>query len=63
VQNAYEADERIFQEAGDRQGRARSSLTHYNFVRFYRSIRCTPAMEAGVASSPLTLKDLVDMAA
>jgi len=38
-------------------------FTHYNFVRFHRSIRCTPAIEAGVASSPLTVKDLVDMAA
>ena len=38
-------------------------FTHYNFVRFHRSIRCTPAMEAGVASSALTVKDLVDMAA
>jgi len=27
-------------------------FTHYNFVRFHRSIRCTPAMEAGVVSSP-----------
>ncbi len=38
-------------------------FTHYNFVRFHRSIRCTPAMEAGIASSPLTVKDLVEMAA
>ena len=38
-------------------------FTHYNFVRFHRSIRCTPAMEAGVVSSPLTVADLVDMAA
>ena len=38
-------------------------FTHYNFVRFHRTIRCTPAMEAGVVSSPLTVKDLVEMAA
>ena len=38
-------------------------FTHYNFVRFHRSIRCTPAMEAGVVSSPMTVGDLVDMAA
>jgi hypothetical protein len=38
-------------------------FTHYNFVRFHRSIRCTLAMEAGVVSSPLTVKDLVEMAA
>lgn len=38
-------------------------FTHYNFVRNHRSIRCTPAMEAGVASSALTVRDLVEMAA
>jgi len=39
------------------------TLTHYNFVRFHGTIRCTPAMEAGSASSPMTIEDLVDMAA
>jgi len=34
-------------------------FTHYNFIRFHRSIRCKPAMKAGVASSPMTLKELV----
>ena len=38
-------------------------FTHYNFVRFHRSIRCTPAMEAGVVRSPLTVRDLVELAA
>ena len=38
-------------------------FTHYNFVRFHRSIRCTPAMEAGVVRSPIAVADLVDMAA
>lgn len=38
-------------------------FTHYNFVRFHKSIRCTPAMEAGVAPSALTVADLVDIAA
>jgi len=38
-------------------------FTHYNFVRFHKTIRCTPAMEAGVASSPLSVRDLVEMAA
>jgi len=38
-------------------------FTHYNFVRFHRTIRCTPAMEAGVVSSPLTVGDLVELAA
>jgi IS1 family transposase len=38
-------------------------FTHYNFVRFHKTIRCTPAMEAGVVPSALTVGDLVDMAA
>ena len=38
-------------------------FTHYNFVRFHKTIRCTPAMEAGVLPSALTVADLVDMAA
>jgi hypothetical protein len=38
-------------------------FTHYNFVRHHRTIRCTPAMDAGIASSALTVKDLVEMAA
>lgn len=35
----------------------------YNFVRTHGSIRCTPAMEAGVMKDALTVGDLVDMAA
>lgn len=35
----------------------------YNFVRFHRTIKWTPAMEAGIARSALTIGDLVDMAA
>jgi len=35
---------------------------YYNFVRFHKTIRATPAMEAGVVSSPMTVKDLVEMA-
>lgn len=38
-------------------------FTHYNFVRFHKTIRCTPAMEAGIVPSALTVADLVDMAA
>ncbi len=38
-------------------------FTFYNFVRFHRTIRCMPAMAAGVARSELTVADLVDMAA
>jgi hypothetical protein len=35
----------------------------YNFVRYHRSIKCTPAMEAGIARTALTVADLIDMAA
>jgi len=38
-------------------------FTHYNFLRFHTTIRCTPAMEAGIARSPMTVKELVEMAA
>ena len=34
----------------------------YNFVRFHRTLRMTPAMEAGVIATPPTIKDLVEMA-
>jgi len=38
-------------------------FTHYNFVRIHKTLRCTPAMEAGIVSSPMTVKELVEMAA
>ncbi|HUJ09219.1 MAG TPA: IS1 family transposase [Verrucomicrobiae bacterium] len=34
---------------------------YYNFCKIHTTIRCTPAMEAGVATSPWTVRDLVDM--
>lgn len=34
----------------------------YNFVRFHKTIRMTPAMSAGVMNSPLTVQNLVEMA-
>ncbi len=34
---------------------------HYNFVRIHQSLRVTPAMEAGVVSSPWTLADMVEV--
>jgi len=33
---------------------------YYNFVRIHRSLRVTPAMEAGVTKSVWTINDLVD---
>jgi IS1 family transposase len=38
-------------------------FVHYNFVRHHSTIRCTPAMESGIAPSALTVKELVEMAA
>ena len=34
---------------------------YYNFVKFHKAIRCTPAMEAGVTTSAWTVSDLVGM--
>ena len=34
----------------------------YNFVRIHRSLRVTPAMEAGIVDTPWTVADLVDLA-
>ena len=34
---------------------------HYDFARFHKTLRCTPAMEAGVVSSPMTVKDLIEV--
>ena len=37
-------------------------FAHYNFVRHHRTIRCTPAQEAGVMASAMSIGDLVDLA-
>jgi len=34
-------------------------FAYYNLVKFHKTIRCTPAMAAGVERSPLTVEDLV----
>ena len=38
------------------------NLAYYNFVKSHGTIRCTPAMAAGVMPSALTVRDLVEMA-
>ena len=38
------------------------NFAYYNFVKTHGSIRCTPAMAAGVMPSALTVRDLVKMA-
>lgn len=34
---------------------------YYNFVKMHKTIRCTPAMAAGVTTSPWTVAQLVEM--
>ena len=36
------------------------NLAYYNFVKTHRSLRCTPAQEAGIESSAWTVSDLID---
>ena len=35
-------------------------FAYYNFCRIHRSLRVTPAMAAGVVSSPWEIKDLMN---
>jgi len=37
-------------------------FAHYNFVRVHKTLRCTPAMEAGVVNELWTVGNLVEMA-
>jgi hypothetical protein len=34
---------------------------YYNFVKTHKTIRCAPAVEAGVINSAWTVADLVEM--
>jgi len=36
------------------------NLAYYNFVMTHRTLRCTPAMEAGIENSAWTVSDLID---
>ena len=38
------------------------NLAYYNFVKTHGTLRCTPAMEAGVERTALTINDLLDAA-
>jgi hypothetical protein len=31
---------------------------HYNFVRIHQTLRVTPAMEAGIMASPMSIRDI-----
>lgn len=37
-------------------------FVHYNFVRIHRSLKVTPAMEAGLTDGPWSMGDLLDAA-
>ena len=37
-------------------------FAHYNLCRIHKTLRCTPAMEAGVESQLWTIEDLIDVA-
>jgi hypothetical protein len=34
---------------------------HYNFCRIHKSLRVTPAMEAGIADHLWTIEEIVDL--
>lgn len=36
-------------------------FVYYNFVRVHKTLRVTPAMEAGIAKKPMTLEELVQL--
>jgi IS1 family transposase len=36
--------------------------THYNFVRYHRTLKCTPAMAAGIADHIWTVQELIENA-
>ena len=38
------------------------NIAYYNFVKTHGSLRCTPAMEAGIENSAWSVADLVDAA-
>jgi len=37
-------------------------FVYYNFVRIHQSLRVTPAMEAGIMASPMSIRDIVLLA-
>ena len=55
----YAVDCGAFKE--NRQPSLRDALhfVHYNFARICQSIRCTPAMEAGISSHVWSIEELV----
>jgi hypothetical protein len=37
-------------------------FVYYSFVRIHQSLRMTPAMEAGIMASPMSVRDIVVLA-
>jgi len=37
-------------------------FVHYNFCRIHKTLRVTPAMEAKLATKPMTIEDIINYA-
>jgi hypothetical protein len=58
----YAADKRVQQEAGkSRRHMVALYFMHYNFCRVHKTLRVTPAMEAGLTDHVWTLEELVTL--
>jgi len=55
----YEINEWFQQKVGDLKAASALHFAYYNFCRVHSSIRCTPAMEAGISKHVWTLNDLL----
>jgi hypothetical protein len=36
-------------------------FVYYNFAKVHKSLRVTPAMEAGLAKKPMTIEEIVEL--
>jgi hypothetical protein len=52
-------DQCVLKEAGQSQSRLRFALAYYNFCRIHKSLRVTPAMEAGITAHVWTIAELL----
>jgi hypothetical protein len=55
----YAADEWLLEEVGEPVGCILPHFAYYNFCRIHKTLRVTPAMEAGITSRVWTLADLL----
>ncbi len=59
----YQTIKRLFKESRKTLKRLWDCIfAHYNFVRIHKTLKCTPAMEAGVVNELWTVRDLVERA-